>query len=301
MRYPERGYIFTDHDGTLGDSEKDFDNYSAMVIEYHHRVLGVSLPNIEKLMDVAKKKILSHPEEYGWERGAERLIVAAASSDHFVFNHVATSLVLDYLMGMDPSLWAKIMKVGGKEGYIDQMFIELYPKLGVTYRPEAKAFLTELYKLQGEDRWAVVTNSSVEKVAANLRQLNLGFEPRVIGGAKKYDVNRKWNTLLPTGPYTGFEGFPRRGVELQRETFYQTLHTATGGEMNGLAFVEDIAEFVLWLDFLAEHNPNFGDVRTALVLTPNTPEWERKRYTDGTQKRFGSSNLLEILAWLKEE
>lgn len=299
MSYPDRGKIFVDHDGTLTDAEKLMGEYSAMVIEYHQHVLGISFYDAMLLMDVAKMQIKANPERYGWQRGAEQTIVAPATSDHFVFNQVATVLMLDFLVQQDPVIAGKVEKLGGKESYVDTMFQKLHRKLGVTYRPESREFVTELQKMQGQHGWAVVTNSEPEKVLASLQTLKLGFEPQVFGGARKYEFNRGWKDLLPVGPYKEIEGFPQRGVELQRETFYRTLLHATAGELNGLAFVEDIAEFVLWLDYLAEHNPDFSEVRTVLLLTVNTPEWERKRYTDGNPTRFGSPSLLKILAWMK--
>ena len=129
----------------------------------------------------------------------------------------------------------------------------------------------------------------------------LDFDPPIVGGAKKYEVNRDWTALLPTGPFKGFEGFPPRGVELQRQTFYETLKKEANGRMGQIVFVEDVAEFVLWLDFLAETNLDFNNVKTALVLTPMTPVWERNRYTDGNPSRFGSESLLAILEWMTKE
>lgn len=287
--------VFTDHDGTLTDSTAEMEEYSSIVREYNARVLGMKDIEMELLMEAAKGKILRNPGDYGWERGKDRLIVAAATCDHYIFNQTVTVLVLDELTKED-GVEAKIIEgLGGREEYINKMFAECAPKLGIFYRPEAKEFLEELAKTEGIKRWAVVTNSGADKVKAKLDTLKLGFEPYIVGGAKKYEVDREWTALLPRGPYKGFPGFPSRGVELQRKTFYEVLNKETEGKMGGIVFIEDVAEFVLWLDFLAGNDPDFGDVKTALVLTPMTPEWEKKRYTDGSPERFGSKSLLDIL------
>ncbi len=134
-----------------------------------------------------------------------------------------------------------------------------------------------------------------------LSVLNLGFDPKVVGGAKKMEVNRDWVGLLPVGPYKDFPGYPERGIELQRETFYNTLKQISGDKMTRMIFIEDVAEFVSWIDFLSENNPEWAEVKTALILTPMTPSWEKKRYSDGYKSRFASNNLMEILNWISQQ
>lgn len=291
--------IFTDHDGVLTDSTVEMDEYSSIVREYNARVLGMHEVEIAQRLEAAKGEILKNPGNYGWERGEGRLIVAAATCDHYIFNQVATTLVLDALI-KEGGIEAKIIEnLGGREEYINKLFTECAPKLGIFYRPEAREFLQELAGAKGIERWAVVTNSGADKVKAKLDSLKLGFEPYIVGKAKKYEVDRTWTALLPKGPYKGFPGFPERGVELQRKTFYEVLNKETEGKIGRLVFIEDVAEFILWLDFLAESNNDFREVKTALILTPMTPEWERRRYSDGNQCRYGSRSLLAILDWIK--
>jgi hypothetical protein len=187
----------------------------------------------------------------------------------------------------------------GIEGYVDKMFYILSPHLKVFYREEAKEYLTKLSELKAIRPWAIITNSATDTVLRKLNTLNLGFTPRVIGNARKYEFSNDWVGLVPEGVYKGYDWFPARGVQLQRETFYRALLHATQGDIRRVAVVEDVAEFVLWLDFLAENNYRYKDVKTALLLTPTTPEWERKRYTDGSEVRYGSDSLLKIFDWLR--
>ena len=293
--------VFTDHDGTLTDSTYEMVEYSSIVREYNAKTLGMHEIEIAQKLEAAKAIILQNPGNFGWERGKDRLIVAAATCDHYILNQVATTLVLDELT-KEGGIEAKIIEnTGGREAYVNKMFDDCSSKLGIYYRPEAKEFLEALAKSEGVERWAIVTNSEVDKVRLKINTLKLDFDPPIVGGAKKYEVNRDWTALLPTGPFKGFEGFPPRGVELQRQTFYETLKKEANGRMGQIVFVEDVAEFVLWLDFLAETNLDFNNVKTALVLTPMTPVWERNRYTDGNPSRFGSESLLAILEWMTKE
>jgi hypothetical protein len=289
--------IFTDHDGTLTDSIQELSVYTELVIAYNASTLGLSFSQSEQLLNTAIAHIKEHSNDYGWTWGEEQLIVAPATSDCYILCRVATNLVLEYLSQSDPLMHSKIEQYGGKEKYLDDLFTLCAPKLGVYYRPEAREFLQGLSGVSN-NMWAVVTNSNPSKVVQKLHSLDLGFDPRVIGQAEKYKIDRNWTGLLPKGPYHGFEGYPSRGIELQRKKFHDVLHDEAGDSISRTIFVEDVGEFIAWLDYLCEHNPDWVDTRTALVLTPLTPEWERKRYSGTNEKRFGSDSLLDILGWI---
>ena len=127
--------VFTDHDGVLTDSTAEMEEYSSIVREYNARVLGMHEVEIAQRLEAAKSEILKNPGNYGWERGKDRLIVAAATCDHYIFNQVATTLVLDTLTE-EGGIEAKIIEnFGGREEYIEKMFAECAPKLGIFYRP----------------------------------------------------------------------------------------------------------------------------------------------------------------------
>jgi hypothetical protein len=291
--------VFADHDGTLTDSSKEISEYSSLVVEYNALRLGLTVEESEKLLNSAKEKILKDPGNYGWKWGKDKLIVAPAS-DHYLFNQVATEIILSDFIAWNPIMKRKIEEnLGGKEKYINDLFISCVPKLGIFYRPEAKEFLTELAERRGENGWAIVTNSGAEKVIKKLAKLNLGFDPKVVGGAKKMEINRNWIGLLPIGPYKGFPGYPERGIELQRETFYNILKNVAGDQIKNMIVVEDIAEFVSWIDFLSENNPEWKDAKTTLVLTQLTPEWEKNRYAGDHKNRFSSESLMQILNWIE--
>lgn len=283
--------VYIDHDGTLTDSQKEMTEYSDIVTEYNAQKLGLTNQESELFLNTAKEKILKNPENYGWKWGKDQSIVAPATSDHYLFNQVATGLILTQ-MGKDAV---------ESDKYINELFAACAPKLGVFYRPEAKTFLTELAKQKEADRWAIVTNSNALKIAEKLTLLHLNFDPVVVGGAKKMEINRNWIGMVPVGPYKGFPGYPNRGIELQRETFYNTLKKEAGEELPRMIFVEDIAEFVSWIDFLSENNDEWNEAATALVLTPNTPYWEKNRYLGDHKNRFASNSLMEILSWIEKQ
>ncbi len=291
--------VFSDHDGLLTDSQKEMSEYSQIVVEYNAITLGLTSSLSENLLFLAKARILEDPGNYGWKWGKDQLIVAAATSDHYLFNQAATEVMLNDLSSIDLDLKKKIEDIGGSEKYLIDMFGSCAPRLGVFYRPEARDFLTELSKM--DSPWAIVTNSDATKVSKKLSTLNLGFEPKVVGGAKKFEVNREWQGLLPTGPYKGFPGYPERGIELQRQTFYNVLEKEAGEKLKDLIFVEDVAEFVSWIDFLSENNSEWSNAKTALIFTPMTPKWERNRYSEDSKNRFGSESLMEILNWISKQ
>lgn len=293
--------VFTDHDGTLTDSQKEMGEYSELVIEFNAEKLGLTFPQSEELLNSAKDKILLNPGEYGWRRGKDQLIIAAATSDHYIFNQTATEVLLTTLSESDPVMKRKILELGGNEKYIDNLFASCVPKLGIFYRPEAREFLIELSKIRSVEGWAIVTNAPADKALKKIATLNLGFEPRVVGSAKKHEVNREWVGLLPKGPYLGFEDYPKRGIELQRQSFYNVLEKEAGEGIKNMIIIDDVAEFIAWIDFLSENNPDWSNAKTVLLLTPMTPEWERNRYSGEHKNRFTSVNLMEILDWISKQ
>jgi len=293
--------VYTDHDGTLTDSQREMGEYSGIVAEFNAEKLGLTFPQSEELLNSAKAKILQNPGEYGWKWGKDQLIIAAATSDHYIFNQTATEVLLTTLSESDPVMRRKISELGGNEKYVDDLFAGCAPKLGIFYRPEAREFLVELSKIRSPEQWAVVTNAPSDKALKKLAALNLGFEPRVVGSAKKHEVNREWVGLLPKGPYCGFEGYPKRGIELQRQSFYNVLEKEAGEGIKNMIFIDDVAEFIVWIDFLSENNPDWSNAKTILLLTPMTPEWEKNRYSGEHKNRFGSTNLMDILGWISKQ
>jgi phosphoglycolate phosphatase-like HAD superfamily hydrolase len=291
--------VYIDHDGTLTDSALEMEEYSDAVIQYNADTLGIGLDESEARLKLAKIQILEKPEIYGWKWGAEGMIVAPATSDHYLFNQVATDIMLTNLSRAKGTMKRRIKWLGGNGQYITNLFLACAPKLGTHYRPEARSFLIGLAKTGFE--WAIVTNSDSAKVSKKLSTLGLPFEPRVIGNAKKYEVDRSWDGLVPIGPYKRFKGYPERGIELQRKSFYDTLLRETDKSLSNLLFVEDVGEFVAWLDWLSENNLEWIGARTALLMTPMTPIWEKDRYSGEHHTRFGSSSLLAILDWVTRQ
>jgi len=286
-------YTFIDHDGTLTDSVAEMTDYRELVLNFNQRMLGLSEVEINSLMQEAEAIILGSPEKYGWEIETEfgKIITAPATSYQYLYYQAVTRLLLEKMHRKIGH--SMLEKHGGINQYLDTMFQQSYPLLSVHYRDDAVDFLNHVQVHQQPDRWAIVTNSNPTKVAQKLTALGLNFEPRIIRDAQKYMVNRAWTGLLPQGPIQ-IQGFPKRGVEMQRQFFYQKLLETTKGEISNVQFVEDIAEFILWLDWLAQNNPEYAGVRTALVLSQITPAWERKYYTDGNSRRFGSESLMSI-------
>lgn len=137
-----------------------------------------------------------------------------------------------------------------------------------------------------------MTNSSPDTVAAKLTTL-LGDDAanlKLVGNAKKYDVDPNWLGVVPEGKVS-LPGFPDRGIYLQRRTYYETLAKFVDGNISRIAVCGDIPELdTLMVDYLG--------CQTALIEGGTTSPWERDYYRSGDPKRFASFNLESIASWL---
>lgn len=267
-----------DHDGTLTNSERESLHYNDIVLNYLSDVLGISKPEISGLIAEAKDKIKQNPADHGWVRNG--LIVAPAVSDLFIYNRAATELVLSKL---HPDI--------EQDQFLESFFINTSKRLataGSFYRLDAKKFILELSKV---GKVVVVTNSYPDTVNGKLASL-LGKQIdllKVVGNAKKYDVDLNWVGVVPTGPVK-LPGFPR-DVYLQRKTYYDTLSKLSNGNLARISICGDVAELdTLMMDYLG--------CKTALLNTATTSPWELSYYQIGEPRRFTSPDLMEVADWL---
>lgn len=91
----EKLIYFSDHDGTLTDADQEALHYDDIALSYLVKTLDIREEELAELMLEAKNKIKSEPSIYGWKRNG--FIVAPASADHYIFNTVATEMVLEHL------------------------------------------------------------------------------------------------------------------------------------------------------------------------------------------------------------
>lgn len=289
----EAGRVFvSDHDGTLTDADQEALHYDQIALDYLVDALGVREEELAGMLAEAKAEIKSKPTEYGWKMGG--FIVAPASADHYIFNNVATVLVLQRLRRELLVRPASVPSVDDEAAFMNQFFQTTSVQLGQAgnfYREGAMEYIREL-SAAGE--FVIVTNSSPGTVAAKLNTLlgDAASGLRLVGNAKKYAVDPDWVGVVPTGE-TYLPGFPR-GVYLQRRTYYETLAKLAGGDISRIVVCGDIPELdTLMMGYLG--------CRTALIVGGTTSPWELAYYQDGDPLRFASPSLEEIAAWLIEK
>lgn len=286
MKEKNLPWLLMDHDGTLTDSDLEASEYREIVLDYMSSELSVPREEIKTLLEKADAEIESKKEIYGWKIGD--IVVAPATSDHYIKNTVAGSMALE-MLAHDSASMQQFTDLKEIEQFVGQVFRACSPKLGVFYRTGAENCLREL---NATGRFKIITNSDPKVVSGKLNKL-LGYvalDYDIVGNAKKYLPDVKWEGVVPSGMYKGFAGFPERGVNLQRKTYYMTLLDITSGEISQAKMAGDIAELdLLMLDYLG--------AKTALVLSSTTPEWEENYYTNGEGKRFASGNLDKITDW----
>ena len=275
-----------DHDGTLTDADQEAAEYREIVLDFMSMELRVPRAEMKRLMEKADAEIESMKEIYGWKVGD--IVVAPATSDHYIKNTVAGSMALEMLAQESASM-QQFTDAQEIEKFVGQVFRECSPKLGVFYRMGAEKCLRELNKT---GRFKIITNSDPKVVLNKMTKL-LGDEAGnfdIVGNAKKYLPDLTWTGVVPEGMYKGFPGFPERGVNLQRHKYYLTLLDIASGEWSRVKMAGDIAELdLLMLDYLG--------AETALVLSGTTPAWENNYYYRGEGKRYTSGNLDKITDW----
>ena len=283
----------SDHDGTLTDADQEASHYDEIVLAYLANSLEIKEEELSQLLLKAKDVIRSEPSAYGWKRNG--FIVAPATADHYIFNTVSTEMVLDQLRENTLRQPKTLPKEEDQAAFINQLFQITSAKLGEAgsfYREDAEEYINEL---SAAGVFAIVTNSSTETVAAKLKTL-LGDDAanlRLVGNARKYDVDPKWTGIVPEGK-VDFPGFPDRGVFLQRRTYYETLAKLAGGDINRIRICGDIPELdTLMADY-------FG-CQTALIEGDTTSAWEKAYYNDGNPKRFASQDLKPIAEWMTKK
>lgn len=289
----ERLVFVSDHDGTLTDADQEALHYDEIALDYLVEALGVSEDELLQLLQMAKAKIKDFPSECGWKRNG--FIVAPASADHYIFNNVATEMVLEYLRSSLNGVCPRIPTESDQTKFMNQFFQTTSAQLaqvGSFYREGADEYIKQL---SAAGDFVIVTNSSPDVVSAKLRGFlgERASDLRLVGNAKKYDVDPNWIGVVPEGRVL-LPGFPGRGVYLQRRTYYETLSRIADGDIRRIAVCGDIPELdTLMVDYLG--------CRTALIEGGTTSSWERNYYHDGDPKRFGGKSLEEIADWMSQE
>lgn len=197
-----------------------------------------------------RERVLANPQEYGWERAG--VIVARATSDHFILNRTAATL------------WfaeEKLFQSGlEREAFLELLYSHCYAAAPV--RAEAAGLVDELRHRGNE--LCVITNSAPDRVERALGDAGVALAVR--GHAVKFVVDSNWS--LPGGR-AGTLAVPglSRAVALQRRQYHDTLEDFCKGEWAQLTVVGDNFELDLALPFAM-------GASIVLITTPRTPQYE---------------------------
>lgn len=259
----EKGRIISDFDGTVTDNTKEARTYTFAYFEQMARLTKIGELELMELVILAEEEIRNNPGLYGWK--VDGLIVAPATADPYVFTTTTMQLIASQNnIHFDNSTWQTIHK-------------NSYEKTGISFKPEAREYLSELQKT---GRLAVVTNSHTDAVAKKLYSLFGDNDIEIIGDARKHELDNNWEFLPMTSQYPGFP----RPVYIRRKKYSNTIDTL--GKVDWV--VGDIYELDLAL-------PEARGIGTVLVTFDHTPEHEMRHF-DNHSNGFRNNNLLEILA-----
>ncbi len=268
MGSQEKPNVVIDFDGTLTDLDRETENYFAPFYRGIAGLTGTTVSKVEQLFHKAYAEIDKNPGLYGWEING---IFVAPIADPYLRNNAATTLVLGWL---------------GKQIAFSDL-VKLHQAcqvdLPTLFKPGAKEFVETL---QNETDFSVVTNSHPDLVVQKLSMLLENHSIRVIGNAKKYNLDQTWNAVSPTVQHAGFP----RPVYLRRKAYGDVLNSimkSEEGQYKIQCVVGDIYELDLAL-------PEHLGIQTILVTTPNwTPRWEVEHYRNHPNG-MSSDNLLTI-------
>jgi hypothetical protein len=259
----EHGAIVSDFDGTVTDNTKEAATYAYAYFEQMSELTGIGELELMEMVLRAEEEIKNNPGIYGWKVG--ELIVAPATADPYVFTTTTMQLIARQNgIVLNDDQWGAVHK-------------NSYAKTGVSFKPEAKEYLVELQKT---GRLTVVTNSHTDAVMKKIDALFGEHQIRVIGDARKHEINNDWEVVPLQSNYPGFP----RPVNLRRRQYSNTLDTL--GSVDWV--VGDIYELDLAL-------PEARGIGTVLVTADHTPQHELTHF-DNHQRGFKSDNLLEILS-----
>lgn len=244
--------VILDFDGTLTDVWKEARPFSTIFKTKLCKLLDISHPDLEKKFTSAVRIIQAHPGNFGWERNG--VIVAPAVVDPYILHRSVATIIIEEIN-------YKPRSNETTDELLDRMFTESYQHTDTVFRSGAEELLLFL---QNICTCIVVTNSDptiVEKKLITLLGMNHGLILR--GFAKKYDLDPTWHEVPETMQPKGFP----RPIYLRRKAYGDILQSI--GQVD--LVIGDIYELDLAL-------PDHWNIPTILVLSEQTPHWEKQYY-----------------------
>ncbi len=261
-----------DFDGTLTDSHKEADGFSARYLSGLAKAVGMSEGELSAVWESTHEMILSAPERFGWEpRGR---IIAPAASDPFILAGVVAARSLDAL--------GLLKDRSERNRVLDSIFHSNYALNKTIFREGAADFLRKLMELSGA---CIVSGSPKADVERKLSALRLPAGPQVFGSAQKDELDDSWEAV-PESVDAGLG----RPVFLRRRKYWDILESvlmARGLEPSEALVAGNIYELDLSL-------PRFMGMRIALLKTESTSAPEMEAASEGG-RGFVSGGLYDCL------
>jgi len=262
-------HVASDFDGTVTDVWRESETYTRAYSEVMANRLGFNHTELVSRLDQGLELVRGNPGIFGWEyRG---LIVAPAEADPYLLTQTSASIVIRQLRQEATGLAIPTIEETGV--FLDAIHYEVYPKAGIFFKDQAREYVEELHATTS---FTIVTNAKTDSVRRKLATLlgEKGEEIKVLGDARKFEVEQKW-TAFPE--FTQPAGFPRK-VYLRRQKYHDALQLI-GAEVA----VGDIYELDLAL-------PEIMGLNTVLILSAHTPEHEVNYYKN--HPKGSSANTL---------
>ena len=195
-------------------------------------VLSVSRQIVERDYIAVQRRLLEHPERYGWIVNGQ--MAAYCDEGAFILN----TTTMQYLLGAKPAYRTEVGRRFSNGEYepvmacVNQLFHKFTSGLPPYFREDCVPTLTRLLEMDTVDP-VILTNSRGDKVRRNLTELGVPLLPahtpandgrgiRILGDVRQYDMSLVWPPASEE-----LEAFSRidglRKVDLRRPVYYRAL------------------------------------------------------------------------------
>lgn len=269
--------VIFDFDGTCTDVEEEGKGYIEALIDTLARITGEARNVIAARYEEGEKWLRREASETAWMMNG--LPVAPALVDPYLRSKPISRRILERCGVTGTVLELRVEELSGP------LYKQHYAKSGIALREHLREVLEVLHD-DPRMAFAFVTNSDQEAVQQKLDTLDLNWQPRVVGGAKKYIAESGLESWLP-----GLN----RGILLHRphyRTVLEALMREHDVKENRVTVIGDIYELDLAL-------PDHLGMRIAQMIGPNTPTYEIEyMQTSDHHRRAVVRNLGEALGFI---
>lgn len=230
----EKLKILLDFDGNLTDEPRQAAELAGIALDMLADLLGAPIADLEALYAEIKKQILSNPHLHPWE--VNGLPACYAYEGAYLLNTV----ILQQILKSEPRFLAVVTarfpadSLDSVTHCVNHLFHNGSLSVNPHFLPETRDFLISLLSDPSLDS-TIFTNSQTQKIAANLRHLEIGVvganhpyeeEIAILGDTRQYHLDANWPQTFPHPVHGPIQVLPvndRFWVDLRRPVYHAAL------------------------------------------------------------------------------